>query len=858
MGEKVVWNFELNVIKEYLSRFYSSKFACIREYIANAIAAQFKANVKDPIRVEIHPDRIVIEDRGIGISKKTFKEVFMWFGRSENRNLKGVQGRFGLGAKSFMMLTGEKGEMIMKTRSRKTDEAYSAVLTSYGAEIIDDGGKDDYGTRFEIYPEKQLTTDEIAGFFEKTVQHFEFSRIPIELIATANEEMRTAIGSGKRLEEIIGVYCIPHKVIRSDESYELIVPEKRKYRGYYSYTDSHSAIVYIGDVYYTTLTDTNFPTQVVVRIKVEDGSEVELVKDLLGTKTPKPLPNREGYLNVEQFVTAVGLVNNAQLVKNLLTNMNNIDNMRELLTLGIKKLDTLLKAMASLVKYYRNYYGMKNVVNYLDSKVRNFKKVYELLVILLSQVPVYGYGRLWYQRYYHPSYHSHRRKKDEREYVSVAELLLNAEEDKVSKYKHITKKLNRKEEEALVDKLITAVFIGDIRIPSGVELDESLTICSVFDGIVEFNKLELEKRIKQIFNEFGIREITREDLKSERNIKLYSGERTFSYITIEEVLTNFKLNELMVIVDKITQYQDILFSPDVSPLVRVIACDRKKVRKVIKERLGDYALTGEEFINLLRKVTLVTDGVDVYSLDEISNEENYELVYVRTLEELEILPAISRCIGTKVYAVLVMEEAWGVKSITRLLRDICRAYRNTDDPNLKTAMELIALILHHDLEGLQVYYGDSVEVGIRYSLNSLAYLIQHYTGTKGDIQEIRRKIAKKLERLISEAEVTIPEYFVGYGERDYNLKGYKWINPLVLKVVHAINELVLVAETAELRRTMLVSELYHQEGAVPAVLTYNSKTEEMEEIIPKLTEKGKVIVAELLPELQADVLFELI
>jgi len=52
LSEKVVWNFELNVVKEYLSKFYSSSFACIREYVANAIAAQFKADVNDQSRLK--------------------------------------------------------------------------------------------------------------------------------------------------------------------------------------------------------------------------------------------------------------------------------------------------------------------------------------------------------------------------------------------------------------------------------------------------------------------------------------------------------------------------------------------------------------------------------------------------------------------------------------------------------------------------------------------------------------------------------------------------------------------------------------------------------------------------------------
>jgi len=137
----------------------------------------------------------------------------MWFGRSENRDISGVQGMFGLGAKYFMMLTGEKSKIIMKTRSRETDEAYSAILTSYGAEIIDDGSKEDYGTRFEIYPEEPLSSRTINSFVDRIKELFDFSRIPIELLAVLED--------GDRIELSVGVHNHEIEILEENEVYEL-------------------------------------------------------------------------------------------------------------------------------------------------------------------------------------------------------------------------------------------------------------------------------------------------------------------------------------------------------------------------------------------------------------------------------------------------------------------------------------------------------------------------------------------------------------------------------------------------------------------------------------------------------------
>jgi len=208
----------------------------------------------------------------------------MWFGRSENRDVSGVQGMFGLGAKYFMMLTGEKGKMIMKTRSRETDEAYSTILTSYGAEIIDDGGKKDYGTRFEIYPEEPLSSRMINSFVNEIRVLFDFSRIPIELLTVSED--------GDRIELSVGVHNHEIEMLEENEIYEIgilkTVPAHESWR---SWRHDKYAIV-LGDVLAKRLMYSP-PQGFFLRIKVEDSRMV----NILGreVRTPVPTPNRDDF-----------------------------------------------------------------------------------------------------------------------------------------------------------------------------------------------------------------------------------------------------------------------------------------------------------------------------------------------------------------------------------------------------------------------------------------------------------------------------------------------------------------------------------------------------------------------------------
>jgi len=84
---------------------------------------------------------------GIGFSEKMFMEVFRYFGRSRNAFDPTISGMFGLGAKSFVMLVGDKGSMVIHTRSRETDECYKMYARKVGFDVLPNEDRG-YGTSF--------------------------------------------------------------------------------------------------------------------------------------------------------------------------------------------------------------------------------------------------------------------------------------------------------------------------------------------------------------------------------------------------------------------------------------------------------------------------------------------------------------------------------------------------------------------------------------------------------------------------------------------------------------------------------------------------------------------------------------
>jgi len=587
LGEKVVWNFELNVVKEYLSKFYRSDFACIREYLANAIAAQFKADVNDPIKVEIYPDRIVIEDNGIGISKKTFREVFMWFGRSENKNISGVQGMFGLGAKSFMMLTGEKGKMIMKTRSRETNEAYSAILTSYGAEIIDDGGKEDYGTRFEIYPEETLSSRTINSFVDGIKELFDFSRIPIELFAVLED--------GDRIELSIGVHNHEIEILEENEIYELgVLKTVPAHESWKSWRHDKYAIV-LGDVLAKRLMYS--PLQgFFLRIKVEDGRIV----NVLGRKvrTPVPTPNRDDFKEGHRdFTTLMELKYRLMLFKRDFSKFLHMS-AQDLSSYSSEQLEELQKALNRIHSYWESYSDA------IEREIPRFLSLKRTVDLLLTELPAYG---VW----------GGTRRNGRRITVLCKDVIYLAATGRKTGY--LKRRPNSKKELDLEDAGIYAVYVDN---PAIIEFLEK-------NGVKEVN-LSRERTVKRLkvyrignFERDGPHYYTKEELLNEvlegRPI-IYAEKVTdvpesgfpYGYLVVGSKKVYKELKE--VLGDLVMTYDEWLEFVKESTLVT----DGYTV-KTLKQIENDYILVEapSDLIPLLPVVRKVTG--EIYALLNVTN-----------------------------------------------------------------------------------------------------------------------------------------------------------------------------------------------------------------------------------------------
>lgn len=178
----IPYEIEYGVVMDQLSRIYKSWKSTIREYIANAESACMSTLKLDPcyvpeIRIEYNPEQclLTIEDNGIGLSKKMFMEVFRYFGRSRNAFDPSVSGMFGLGAKSFVMLVGDKGSMVIHTKSRETNECYKMYARKVGFDVLphEDRG---YGTSFTFIHDSSFNKLDVV----KAIGEFSrYVRVPV-------------------------------------------------------------------------------------------------------------------------------------------------------------------------------------------------------------------------------------------------------------------------------------------------------------------------------------------------------------------------------------------------------------------------------------------------------------------------------------------------------------------------------------------------------------------------------------------------------------------------------------------------------------------------------------------------------
>lgn len=186
------YEIEFEVVVDHLAKMYKSWTSAIREYIANAESACISAiknapNNKDyapNINITYEPSThsLTIDDNGIGISKQVFTEVFKYFGRSRNAFDSTTSGKFGLGAKSFIMLVGSEGSMIMHTKSRETNETYKMYARKLGFDVLPNTPRD-YGTSFTFVHDPTIVPSSIIS---SVLTYSEFVKVPVYLTIIDN------------------------------------------------------------------------------------------------------------------------------------------------------------------------------------------------------------------------------------------------------------------------------------------------------------------------------------------------------------------------------------------------------------------------------------------------------------------------------------------------------------------------------------------------------------------------------------------------------------------------------------------------------------------------------------------------
>ena len=664
------WGFELNVVKDYLSRFYNSSFACLREYVANAIAAQMRAGVNDPIYVEITPDRIVVEDKGIGISKKTFQEVFMWFGRSENRKAEGVQGRLGLGAKSFMMLTGDKGKVIMKTRSRETGEAYTAILTSTGAEIIDDRGKDDYGTRFEIYLEKPLTGEyyfrdhTIGGYIYDLCKKFQFSRIPVHVVVRSNEPFNfqptldeVCISwfderehKATAVEAFIGIQNYEVKVTEANDVYEVCILDEA----------TKDAVV-IGDV--VVERSGHDKSHRLIRIKVEDGREVEIMG--VKVRAPEPMPNRDDYRYLDDFLRAARLKQKVEKFREKYGRYLNLSPSK-LARLGNSPLNELKKAIESVRDGARVSYDTysEELLEAIERELPGFFELRRTVMLLTRELPAYG---AW----------GYVNSNNRRDTVTVANVL-HLKEDGY-KVGYVKKRPNRRKELVMDEQLIHAVYTEDPEIIDFLEKN----------GVKELNLRDTKSRIK-VYRHFD---------------GVFTG-NDMDYIHPEALIPLWN-QKIILFVRKVSEVKNKHL-----PTCNVVVGSKSLYRN-LKEIFGDFVMTYDEWLDFVQETTIVTDGYEVFTLKEAMDGREIPPNLVET-GYTELIPILRRGVNSTLLSFADVTDyahakyIFKAKDLETWFKDWCgisppwRSANIADRLN-REAADALCLLLAHGKDYISIY-----------------------------------------------------------------------------------------------------------------------------------------------------------
>lgn len=161
---------DVNLIMDILAKLYTHpETAVVREYVANAVDAHIKANVKVPVEVTLPtPDTptLTVKDYGEGLDMHDILAIYGNFGVSDKRNSNDFIGGFGIGSKSGLAVSDKIYVESIKDGLKNIFElkrTSEGVITEFLAENVPAQGMKS-GTTITVNYNKRITVQDMERF----------------------------------------------------------------------------------------------------------------------------------------------------------------------------------------------------------------------------------------------------------------------------------------------------------------------------------------------------------------------------------------------------------------------------------------------------------------------------------------------------------------------------------------------------------------------------------------------------------------------------------------------------------------------------------------------------------------------
>lgn len=186
MEDKLSLQFEPSaMIRLFGVQLYDTPMAMLRENVQNAYDAIRMRLKKDSqfapvIKVDIHGDKIIITDNGIGMNAQNIKDNYWTAGNSGKNTAEaqaaGVVGHFGIGALANFGICSalEVNTMLYGTHTRFVSRAEKAKLAGENITLVDsEDPSDNYGTKVivTVEPDKLISELEARNYLKKYVEY---------------------------------------------------------------------------------------------------------------------------------------------------------------------------------------------------------------------------------------------------------------------------------------------------------------------------------------------------------------------------------------------------------------------------------------------------------------------------------------------------------------------------------------------------------------------------------------------------------------------------------------------------------------------------------------------------------------